>query len=49
MKEPEMVLIAQWVGEVLTHRDDEAYLAELKGQVREFCKGFPMYASRLED
>jgi glycine hydroxymethyltransferase len=48
MREPEMVRIAQWIGGVLSHRDDERYLAEVKGQVREFCGKFPMYAHRLE-
>ena len=49
MKEPEMVQIARWISEVLRHRDDAPFLAEVKGQVRELCSGFPFYAHRLED
>jgi glycine hydroxymethyltransferase len=49
MKKPEMVQIAQWIGMVLKRRDDEAFLAEVKGQVRELCERFPFYSHRLED
>jgi len=48
MKEPEMVRIAEWITDVLDHRDDDAYLARIKGQVRDFCMNFPVYAQRLE-
>jgi glycine hydroxymethyltransferase len=49
MKEPEMIRIAQWIADVLEHRTSEEYLAGIKGQVREFCMEFPVYAHRLED
>jgi glycine hydroxymethyltransferase len=49
MREPEMVLIARWISEALRRRDDESFLTEIKGQVRELCSKFPFYAHRLED
>lgn len=47
MGEPEMKLIAGWIKEVLEHRDDDAFLSGIKGQVRELCERFPFYAKRL--
>lgn len=43
MKESEMKLIASWIGEVLTHANDEAVLKRVHGQVRELCHSFPIY------
>jgi glycine hydroxymethyltransferase len=48
MKEPEMVRIGQWIGQVLENRDDEAFLARVKGEVRELCEKFPFYSRRLK-
>ncbi|MBN2721030.1 MAG: serine hydroxymethyltransferase [Proteobacteria bacterium] len=47
MGEPEMRVIAGWIKEVLEHRGDDAFLAGIKGQVRELCERFPFYAKRL--
>ncbi|GBE14917.1 serine hydroxymethyltransferase 2 [bacterium BMS3Abin14] len=49
MKEPEMLQVGRWIGEVLRKRDDKAFLARVKGQVRELCESFPFYGHRLED
>jgi glycine hydroxymethyltransferase len=47
MKEQEMALIGQLMGEALDHASDEARLARIHGQVKELTKSFPLYASRL--
>ncbi|MDF1536649.1 MAG: serine hydroxymethyltransferase [bacterium] len=49
MKEPEMVQIGRWIGEVLRRRDDQAFVARIKSQVRELCGSFPFYGHRLKD
>ena len=48
MKEPEMIQIAKWIGEVLSNREDEAFLEQMKSQVKELCSSFPFYGHRLE-
>ncbi len=48
MKEPEMVQIGKWIGEVLSRQSDEAFLAGIKSQVKELCISFPFYGHRLE-
>ncbi len=48
MKEPEMVQIGKWIGEVLSRQSDEAFLAGIKSQVKELCSSFPFYGHRLE-
>ncbi|WP_225413804.1 serine hydroxymethyltransferase [Stigmatella hybrida] len=47
MKEKEMALIGQLMGEALDHASDEARLSRIHGQVKELTKSFPLYASRL--
>jgi glycine hydroxymethyltransferase len=47
MKEQEMALIGQLMGEALDHASDEARLARIHGQVKELTKSFPLYASLL--
>ena len=37
----EMRRIADWIAEVTEVRDDEAALAKIAGQIREFCHNFP--------
>ena len=44
MKEPEMKLIAGWIGEVLKNASDEVTLKRIHSQVRELCQSFPIYA-----
>lgn len=43
MKEGEMRTIAKWIGQALEHRNDEAKLAEIRGQVGELADQFPLY------
>lgn len=46
MKEPEMVLIANGVAEVLTHMGDAAIEQKVRKQVAELAARFPIYESR---
>ncbi len=48
MKEGEMVQVARWIGDVLRRRDDEAFLARVKEEVKALCERFPFYRNRLE-
>jgi len=41
MKEPEMIRIAGWIGEVLANREDAAALARIRAAVSELCRAFP--------
>ncbi|MCX6779982.1 MAG: serine hydroxymethyltransferase [Candidatus Magasanikbacteria bacterium] len=43
MKEAEMETIATWINEVIMNHDNEAKLAEIKTQVKELTKKFPLY------
>jgi len=45
MREPEMRTIAGWIGEVLSHPDDTAVRARVRGQVRELGLQFPAPAN----
>jgi glycine hydroxymethyltransferase len=47
LKEPEMVQIGKWIGQVLTNREDAATLARIKDEVRVLCEKFPFYSQRL--
>ncbi|MFW5720486.1 MAG: serine hydroxymethyltransferase [Candidatus Dojkabacteria bacterium] len=42
MKEAEMEHIARWIDEAITHREDEARLAKLHEEVKEFCSRYPL-------
>ena len=48
MKEAEMIQVAKWIGEVLSNREDEAFLERMKSPVKELCRSFPFYGHRLE-
>jgi glycine hydroxymethyltransferase len=41
MKEPEMRRIGAWIDSVISHVDDDAAIARIAGEVREFCRDFP--------
>ena len=41
MREPEMRQIAAWMDRVVAAPGDEAVAAQVKGEVRELCRGFP--------
>lgn len=43
MKEAEMEIIAGWINEVIMNHDNETKLAEIKTQVKEMTKKFPLY------
>ncbi|MGF7182053.1 serine hydroxymethyltransferase [Tunturiibacter psychrotolerans] len=43
MKEPEMRIIAGWIAQALEHRTDAAKLQQIRGQVLEMAKNFPLY------
>jgi len=43
MKEPEMRQIATWIAEALEHRNDDARLAKIRGEVGEMTARFPLY------
>ena len=48
LKEAEMELVAGWIERAVANMDNEAVLAEIRGEVRELCKKFPLYAHRLK-
>lgn len=43
MKESEMKIIATWIDEAILNFDNEEKLANIKNQVKELTKGFPLY------
>jgi hypothetical protein len=44
MKEPEMEIIAGLIHQALSAPQDKARLQKLGGQVRDLCRGFPLFA-----
>ncbi len=42
MREPEMAQIAGWIDSAVTSGGDEAVLANIREEVREFCTSFPL-------
>jgi len=48
MKEAEMATIGALVVEALDHAADEQRLAGVREKIKEFTRGFPLYASRLK-
>ncbi len=44
MKESEMRTIAKWIVAALEHRNDEAKLAKIRGEVLELAEQFPLYS-----
>ncbi|MBN2057647.1 MAG: serine hydroxymethyltransferase [Candidatus Saganbacteria bacterium] len=43
MKEEQMKLIADLIGQVLSHVEDEKVKQAVKGKVKDLCKAFPLY------
>jgi glycine hydroxymethyltransferase len=43
MKETEMVQVGEWIAEVLTHAGEDDRIRNIRGQVKEFCRRFPIY------
>jgi glycine hydroxymethyltransferase len=48
MKEPEMRVIAAWIGRTLDKRNDDAALEAIRGEVAELANRFPLYAWRRQ-
>jgi glycine hydroxymethyltransferase len=48
MKEPEMRIIATWIAKALEHRNDDAALERIRGEVAEMANRFPLYAWRRQ-
>ena len=46
MKEAEMRTIAAWIAKALDHRNDDAALDRIRGEVAELANRFPLYAWR---
>ena len=44
MQEREMVLIANYIDEVLRHTSNDSFLATIKLEVEKLCKQFPIYS-----
>jgi len=47
LKESEMRQIGAWIDEALKNIENETVLARIRGEIRELCKHFPLYAHRL--
>jgi len=48
LKEAEMELVAAWIERAIANMDNDAVLEEIRGEVRELCEKFPLYAHRLK-
>ena len=46
MKEDEMKVIGQWIGQVLKAIDDRAVIDRVRGEVKQLCSQFPLYQTR---
>jgi glycine hydroxymethyltransferase len=42
MKEDEMVQIASWIDEAMSHRNDDSHLEKLNKEIKIFCEKFPL-------
>jgi len=47
LKETEMRQIGVWIDEALQNLANEAVLTRIRGEIRELCQKFPLYAHRL--
>ena len=47
LKEKEMRQIGAWIDEALQNLESDAVLARIRGEIRELCQQFPLYAHRL--
>jgi glycine hydroxymethyltransferase len=48
MKQEEMRTIAGWIVDALDHRNDDAALRRIQGQVLELANAFPLYGWRRQ-
>ncbi len=42
MKEKEMVIIAEWIDQAISHSGNESYLKNIHNNVKTLCQGFPL-------
>jgi glycine hydroxymethyltransferase len=42
MKEKEMVKVADWIDQAISHKDNQTYLKNIRKNVKEFCKDYPL-------
>jgi glycine hydroxymethyltransferase len=47
LKEKEMEQVAAWIARALANPENAAELAKIRGEVKELCSSFPLYAHRL--
>lgn len=47
LQEKEMRQIGAWIDEALQNIDNDAVLSRIRGEIRELCQQFPLYAHRL--
>ena len=47
LKEKEMRQIGAWIDEALQNIEKDSVLGRIRGEIRELCKQFPLYAHRL--
>jgi len=47
LKEKDMRQVGAWVDEALQNLENDAVLARIRGEIRELCQQFPLYAHRL--
>ena len=43
-----MKQIGHWITQALNHRNEQAVLQKIRGEVLELCEQFPLYASRRQ-
>ena len=48
LKEPEMLQVADWIDRALKNIENKAELIKIRGEVKELCCKFPLYAHRLK-
>ena len=48
LKEGEMVKVAEWIDRALKNIDNQAELEKIRGEVKDLCLQFPLYAHRLK-
>lgn len=48
LKEKDMIQVAAWIDRALKGHDQPALLAGIRGEVKELCQSYPLYAHRLK-
>jgi glycine hydroxymethyltransferase len=47
LKEKEMRQVGAWIDEALQNIENDTVLVKIRGEIRELCQQFPLYAHRL--